>query len=157
MKVIIVGKGASGKDFLKKKLSVKGRLSVSHTTRPPRPNEREGVDYYYVSPEKFKDMVEHGEFLEWNEFGDNKWCYGTSLAEYERSSIFIMTPSGVDSLSKRDRDSAIVIYLDIDEETRLKRLIERRDVDDPRRRMRTDDEDFTNFTDYDIRITNPNF
>jgi len=57
------------------------RFSVSHTTRPPRPGEVEGRDYYFVSREEFEDMISRGEFLEWAEVHGH--LYGTSRAEVE--------------------------------------------------------------------------
>jgi guanylate kinase len=51
--------------------------SVSHTTRAPRPGEHDGVDYYFVDPERFAEMVDEGRFLEHAEvFGNH---YGTSV------------------------------------------------------------------------------
>lgn len=57
----------------------KAYFSVSHTTRPPRPGERHGVDYYFVSREVFLSMVDRGEFLEYAEVHGN--LYGTSWQE----------------------------------------------------------------------------
>jgi len=52
------------------------RFSVSYTTRKRRPNEREGIDYYFITPGRFRDMIDAGEFLEHAEvFGHH---YGTS-------------------------------------------------------------------------------
>jgi guanylate kinase len=56
-------------------------LSTSHTTRPMRPGEREGVDYHFVSPAVFRHMVSEGAFLEWAEYSGN--LYGTSHAALE--------------------------------------------------------------------------
>ncbi len=57
------------------------RLSVSATTRPPRPGETDGVDYYFLSPEEFAGRRDAGEFLESCEvFGQGCW-YGTLLSE----------------------------------------------------------------------------
>lgn len=53
-------------------------FSISHTTRPRRRNETDGVDYYFVSEKEFRDMVDRGEFLEYARVFDN-W-YGTSKA-----------------------------------------------------------------------------
>ncbi|MCP4295725.1 MAG: guanylate kinase [Proteobacteria bacterium] len=51
-------------------------LSVSYTTRNPRDFEQDGVDYFFVSVEKFKERIEKGDFLEWAEVYGN--YYGTS-------------------------------------------------------------------------------
>lgn len=56
-------------------------LSVSATTRPPRDGERDGADYFFVSPQRFADMVDGGELLEWAEFAGNR--YGTPRAPVE--------------------------------------------------------------------------
>lgn len=50
-------------------------VSVSCTTRPPRPGEIEGVHYHFATPAEFDEMVRHGEFLEWAEYAGNR--YGT--------------------------------------------------------------------------------
>lgn len=51
-------------------------ISVSHTTRPMRPGEQEGLDYHFVNHDSFEQMVERGEFLEHATVFGN--CYGTS-------------------------------------------------------------------------------
>jgi len=61
------------------------RLSVSATTRTPRPRERDGVDYYFLTPEEFIRRRQAGEFLECCEvFGRGHW-YGTLLSEVRPS------------------------------------------------------------------------
>jgi guanylate kinase len=55
------------------------QFSISYTTRPPRSNEREGVDYHFVSPAIFQKMVERGDFLEWAEVLGNR--YGTTRVD----------------------------------------------------------------------------
>ena len=57
-------------------------FSVSATTRPPRENERHGIDYYFFSQEEFRRRQEAGEFLEWAAYAGH--LYGTLLAEVER-------------------------------------------------------------------------
>jgi guanylate kinase len=67
-----------------KELAAQGReahFSISHTTRPPRPSERHGVDYYFVDRAAFHRMAAAGEFLEFAEVHGN--LYGTSRAEVE--------------------------------------------------------------------------
>ncbi len=59
-------------------------FSVSYTTRQPRAHEIEGKDYHFVSREKFMEMIDNNEFLEWeNVYGD--YCYGTAEAPVNES------------------------------------------------------------------------
>ncbi|MGI8863378.1 MAG: guanylate kinase [Solirubrobacteraceae bacterium] len=57
-------------------------LSISATTRRPRPGERDGVDYYFLTPEDFERHVEQGDFVEHATYSGNR--YGTLRAELER-------------------------------------------------------------------------
>ncbi|MCG6923189.1 MAG: guanylate kinase [Acidobacteria bacterium] len=56
------------------------RFSVSHTTRPPRPGERDGVEYHFVERSVFEGLRDDGKLLEWAEVHGN--LYGTGLAEH---------------------------------------------------------------------------
>jgi len=58
-------------------------FSVSATTRKPRGNEKEGVDYYFISEEEFSKKIHHKEFLEWEMVYEGKY-YGTLKSEIER-------------------------------------------------------------------------
>nr|PZN75066.1 MAG: guanylate kinase [Pseudomonadota bacterium] len=75
------------------------RFSVSYTTRPPRPGERDGVDYFFVSPERFDEMVRRGEFLEHAQVFDH-W-YGTS-----REHVDALLASGASVLLEIDWQGA---------------------------------------------------
>jgi len=78
-------------------------ISVSATTRPIRPGEVDGVDYHFVSVERFKEMVAAGEFLEWaHVFGHR---YGTPRAPVEQ-----MLASGRDVLFDIDWQGAQQLY-----------------------------------------------
>ena len=59
------------------------RLSVSYTTRPPRPGEQDGVDYHFVTPARFEEMVRQGAFAEWAEVHGSR--YGTLRATVEEA------------------------------------------------------------------------
>jgi guanylate kinase len=158
MRIIIVGKSASGKDFLKNRLKNKNNLfhSISTTTRPRRDGELNNVDYRFVDDIHFKRMISDNEFFEWNCF--NGWYYGTELKQWKTKDVFIMTPSGIAKIPLKDRLESFVIYLDISNEVRAERLVKRGLTgDDSGRRMAADEIDFKDFKDYDIRITNPDF
>jgi len=155
-RIIIVGKGGSGKDLLKNRFIEKGyKPSVSITTRAPRNGEVYGEDYYFCSLEQFQEKIDSNNFFEYKEF--RGWFYGTTKEEFNKSDIFIMTPPAIKELSKEIRDSSFVIFIDIEEGIRSKRLSNRNDVDDVTRRIVTDRVLFEYFTDYDLRITDPNF
>lgn len=76
--IVLTGPSGVGKGTLLKKLLQRHPdiyLSVSATTRNPRPGEEHGQHYYFVTSEKFQEMVDRGELLEWAEFAGNR--YGT--------------------------------------------------------------------------------
>jgi guanylate kinase len=58
-------------------------FSVSVTTRPKRPNETHGVDYYFLTATEFREKINNNEFLEWEEVYDERY-YGTLKSEVER-------------------------------------------------------------------------
>lgn len=68
-----VGKGTVLKGFLQKNPNF--MLSISCTTRKPRPGEVEGVNYFYLTKEEFQNCIDNDKFLEWAEFAGNR--YGT--------------------------------------------------------------------------------
>lgn len=157
MKLILVGKAAAGKDFLKNRLSNKGFISgVSHTTRPPRENEVNHVDYHFVDKQEFEDMISCGDFVEYMEF--NGWYYGQTKKDFDLADVMIMSKDGLDMLPKEYRDQCMVIWLDPPRIARVERLEHRNDKNDSIvRRMNTDDEQFKGFKDYDLRIKNEDF
>jgi guanylate kinase len=60
------------------------QFSVSHTTRPPRPGEKDGRDYHFVSAERFERLAQEGRFAEWAEVHGRR--YGTSWKEIRAKS-----------------------------------------------------------------------
>jgi len=150
IKVIIVGKGGSGKDYLRKMLEEAGySYCKSYTTRPIREGEENGKDYIFIDE---KDIPKKEDLYESVYF--NGWFYGTPKTEFEKSNLFIMTPKGISSLKEEDLKKCIIIYVNADEETRRIRMGERKDADDVERRIEADEQDFRDFDDFDITINN---
>ncbi|KAF7561544.1 hypothetical protein G7046_g2596 [Stylonectria norvegica] len=83
--IVISGPSGVGKGTLIKMLFQRHpeifTLSVSHTTRSPRPGEQDGVDYHYVTKEAFRELIAQDKFVENAQFGSN--LYGTSKATIE--------------------------------------------------------------------------
>lgn len=79
MLIILSGPSGVGKGTVREELfkddSLNLAYSISMTTRKPRPNERDGVDYFFVAEDKFKSKIDDGELLEWAQFVGN--YYGT--------------------------------------------------------------------------------
>ncbi len=89
------------------------RFSVSATTRAPRPGEVDGVSYYFVTKEKFQDMIDNREFLEYDAHMDN--YYGTPRRQLEDklltgSVILDIEPNGAFNV-RREKDDAVLIFI----------------------------------------------
>ena len=77
--IVLSSPSGAGKTTITKKISQKYpniKISISHTTRKPRPNEIDGVDYHFVSKEKFEKLIKEKNFYEHAKIFDN--YYGTS-------------------------------------------------------------------------------
>lgn len=155
-RVVLVGRAASGKDYMRKTLENKGfKYAVSYTTRPKRDSEVHGVDYYFLTTEEFESMIEKKSFYEHVSF--NSWYYGTTNEQFYSDDVFIMTPHGISHIDPNDRKNTFIMYLDMKLGVRQRRLAQRSDADTVERRLAADDRDFTDFKDFDIKITNHDF
>jgi guanylate kinase len=88
------------------------RFSVSHTTRPPREGERDGVDYYFVENDEFLELVRDGAFLEHAVYQDN--FYGTSREAVERP-----TRSGYDLILEVEIQGAEQLQVELPDAVRV--------------------------------------
>jgi guanylate kinase len=102
--IISAPSGAGKTTLLQKVMPNIQRLvfSVSHTTRVPRPGERDGVNYFFINRTTFKEMLARGDFLEWAEVHGE--LYGTS-----RQAVFAQLEMGVDVLLDIDVQGAAII------------------------------------------------
>ena len=158
-KVIILGKSGSGKDFLMRKLTGKGlKPCLKWTTRPQRKFEKNGVTYNFVDDSEFLQSINENKFLTYQEFevtpddsDAEKWYYGVTTNEFESSQVMIMTPGEFKDITEEQRKGCFVVYLDIDRKIRESRLLTREDKNDSiKRRLDSDEIDFSGFTDCDF-------
>lgn len=155
-KYIIVGAGASGKDWLIKKMEEIGYKPMKqYTTREKRENET-GDEYHFVSESVFKEMEKEDRFISVN-FYRIGW-YGVSYDELINSDTAILSPANVKdvfTMFPELRDRFTIIYLDIPEEVRRQRLNNRyknKVGDDNEVRLKNDAKDFKDFSMWDLRL-----
>ena len=157
MKLVLVGKAAAGKDHLRKRLMDQGlKFGVSCTTRPPRPGEEHGKDYYFLSDFEFLNLIEANLLIEYQKF--NGWYYGMTYVEFNDCDVMILNREAVDLLPAEIRSQCVVLFLDIEQEIRRQRMEERNDTADSLdRRIQADEEQYKDFKNFDIRVTNHDF
>ena len=143
----IVGESGTGKDTIAKKLckNKKYHPIVSTTTRPKREGEIEGINYHFVSPDTFGDLVAKDKMLEATCFND--WFYGTSLDSLDKDKINVgvFNPEGLDILAENSIIDLYVAQIMVNDKIRLMRQLTREkspNVDEIIRRYNTDKEDF---------------
>jgi guanylate kinase len=162
--VIVSSPSGAGKTTLTQRLLrefPRLEFSVSYTTRPKRPNEVDGVDYHFVTPAEFENMVERNEFAEHAFVHGNR--YGTAEAPIEAALgrgndlIFDVDWQGGDALAQRwPADSLKIFILPPDLEALAKRLRERA-TDAPdviERRLRKAIEELHHYNEYQHLIVN---
>lgn len=129
-----VGKGTLREQWLKDQDVF---YSTSWTTRPPRPGERDGVDYVFVSPERFEEKVSQGGFLEHASFVGNH--YGTPIEPIEaalaRGQDVILEIEVEGAMQVRDRmgEEAVLVFIMPPSLTELRRRLEGRATETPER------------------------
>lgn len=142
--LLLVGASASGKTevamLLKKKYGMD--KAITHTTRAPRAQERDGVDYFFVTKEKFLLLAQRGFFVETTQYGDN--FYGCGKNQIDDDKVVIVDPPGFHSFKALGNSSIIAFYLEAEEETRRKRMTSRGDKEENiAKRLSGDRLDFT--------------
>ena len=136
--------------------------SRSYTSRMPRPGEVDGVDYHFVAPARFRDMIEAGEFLEWADvFGR---LYGTGAAETERCRsagldvVLVIDVQGARQVRRSVRDAVGIFALPPSFGTLEERLRGRgrqaADGADLERRLRTARREVEMVDEYDYVVVN---
>lgn len=134
-----VGKGTVVRELLRRHPDL--AVSVSATTRQPRPGEVDGVDYHYLTPAQFDDLVAKGAFLEWAEFAGNR--YGTPWTSVEKAMaagetvVLEIEVQGAAQVRQRFDDALLLFIVPPSREVLLERLRQRGTDDDERieRRM----------------------
>ena len=164
--VILSSPSGAGKTTLVKLLSEenKYKISISHTTRKPRLNEKNGIDYFFVEKKKFKEMINNAEFLEYAEVFNN--YYGTT-----KKNVFLNLDKGINMVfdidwqgtekivSKQLNYKLISFFILPPSRDELLKRLSNRDMKDKlivEERMKQFDKDILHWQDYDYVVVNDN-
>ena len=115
--IVISGASGVGKGTVLGKMMEKRKdlsFSVSATTRDPRPNEQEGVHYYFMTKERFEEMISRGEFLEYD--AHNKNYYGTPRQQAEEKMekghvLLDIEPKGAQQVKAATAEAVLIFIM----------------------------------------------
>ena len=111
-------------------------FSVSCTSRAPRGTEQNGVEYFFLTPEEFKEKIQHNEFLEYEEVYENRF-YGTLKQQVEnqreagQNVVFDVDVKGGVNIKKYYGDDAMSLFIQPPSVEELRRRLEHRGTDTP--------------------------
>jgi len=161
--IVVSGPSGSGKSTLirevREKVSDLG-YSISHTSRPPRGQEKNGVEYHFVSKENFQKMIDNGDFVEWAEVYQD--LYGTSVSSL-RSQITVgldvimdIDVQGARNIKEYFKEAVLIYALPPSLEVLEKRLRERGTDDEKaiRKRLKKAAKEIKNCVSYDYLLFN---
>ena len=162
--VILSSPSGAGKTTLVKLLSKEKNffVSISHTTRKPRSNEKNGEDYFFVSDEEFKRLIKNDEFLEYAKVFDN--FYGSTRTpviqnlEKSKNVIFDIDWQGADQIKNKNLDYKLITFFLLPPSKKI--LFERlsnRDMKDKliaAERMKQFERDVLHWINYDYVVIN---
>ena len=160
---VLSGPSGSGKSTLIR--GVRKRIdnliySISHTTRNPRSNEKDGIDYFFIDEAAFKSMIGKDAFLEWARVYDD--YYGTSYGSVEEKLnegfdiILDIDNQGAKNIKEKINESLLIYILPPSKETLEKRLTKRA-TDSPEvieKRIKQVNKELLNCKWYDYIIVN---
>ena len=111
-------------------------FSISCTSRAPRGTEQNGVEYFFLTPEEFKEKIQNGEFLEYEEVYENRF-YGTLKAQVEhqreqgQNVVFDVDVKGGVNIKKHYGKKALSLFIQPPSIEELRRRLEGRGTDTP--------------------------
>ena len=116
--IVLAGASASGKTEAAKVLASKYGITkvITTTTRPMRQNEVNGRDYFFVSKERFEEMIKDNLFVEYTNYNGN--LYGSTKDQISPDKCVVIDPAGLKAYISLHDPNIITFFLDSTEETR---------------------------------------
>ena len=133
-------------------------LSVSCTTRSPREGEKEGVDYYYMSKDEFKELIETGQMLEYNFYAGN--YYGTSKRELDRGlsagkiMMLVIDVHGAHNVRRIYPDATLIFLMPPSVDVLRERIARRGSTNDVEERLEIALREMEDAVNFDVTIVN---
>ncbi len=164
--VVLSSPSGAGKTTLVKKIAQENnfKISISYTTRKPRTNEANGKDYFFISEEEFKKLIDNNEFLEYAKVFEN--YYGSSKNQvFEKLNkgenvIFDIDWQGTEQIKKQELKYKIITFFILPpSKSELFNRLKNRDMKDKNiveERMNQFNEDITHWENYDFVVINDN-
>ncbi|MBR2506184.1 MAG: guanylate kinase [Bacilli bacterium] len=157
--IVLAGPSASGKTEVAKYLASHFNLTkiITTTTRPMRKGEVDGRDYFFVTIEKFNEMVENDEFVEYTVYNGN--MYGSTKDQIDNNKCVVIDPIGLKAYVALNDPNIVTFYLKASEKIRYKRMIERGDsIENAKQRILNDKVAFNkkHMCDVDFKINSEN-
>ncbi len=128
--IVLSGASASGKTEVAKMLSSKYGIVkvITTTTRDLRVGEVNGKDYFFVSKERFHEMIKEDRFVEFTSYNDN--LYGSTKDQIAMNKCIVVDPAGLKAYINLNNPDIITFFLDSEEATREKRMRQRGDKEE---------------------------
>ena len=128
--IVLAGASASGKTEVAKMLSSKYGIVkvITTTTRDLRVGEINGKDYFFVSKEKFQQMIKDDRFVEFTTYNDN--LYGSTKDQIAPNKCIVVDPAGLKAYIALHNPDIITFFLDSNESTREIRMKQRGDEEE---------------------------
>ena len=163
---ILSSPSGAGKTTLVKKISKNKNfsVSVSHTTRPPRPNEKNGKDYFFVSKNKFKKLIKQNKFLEHAKVFDNYYGSSRDLVinqlEVGKNVLFDIDWQGTRQIKNQKLNYELNTFFILPPSKKeLNKRLEKREkknIETVSKRMKEFKKDLSKWKEYDFVVINDN-